>query len=416
MKNKYKIGAIVISAVLLVSSFTATFIISDNEPDPIYISSYEDFRNIENNLDGYFVLRSSLTLPPNFVPIGTSDNPFTGTFEGNHQVIYDNNFVMPDDIEKYSIDGSFYYGLFPFNDGIIKNLELSFVSFQDFDLTNFEINDIYVGSFVGLNNGIIQSCGIFGAQLDLSIKVNSSAYIGGICGFNKGEIYECVIKQNISPTVFSENLFFGGFTGRMSGTISIIHNSRKNGWLIPKTISNVTNSYLGGFVGLLDSGEVYNCYSHNVNTGTSIQYSNTSLMYSGGFVGVLGNNSELAKIKDSASLSSISSKGLNIAVSSSFVGFNDGKSISNISFENLLSGGSLLVQSNSTSSKHDLIEDGDGYTNAISNCFRAISLGIDENFILQSIEMDELTLKIMKWDDEVWRIVNGSISFLPINF
>ncbi len=53
----------------------------------IKISSELELQNISKNLSGNYELTKSITLTKKWTPLGNSDKPFTGTFNGNGHVI-----------------------------------------------------------------------------------------------------------------------------------------------------------------------------------------------------------------------------------------------------------------------------------------------------------------------------------------
>ena len=101
LKNYFLISILVFSLVLLLglgarSVFAEPGISLDGEgtqANPYLISSEEDliyFRDLINGGTGnslYYRLEASFNLGQEFSPIGTDENPFSGTFDGNGKQI-----------------------------------------------------------------------------------------------------------------------------------------------------------------------------------------------------------------------------------------------------------------------------------------------------------------------------------------
>lgn len=112
------------------------------------ISSARQLNDIRNNLRGNYILACdiSLELYPNWQPIGTKNNPFRGTFDGNGNTISGLNIVSLED------SNSPYAGLFGYNTGIIKNVGV------EGEIALKETNVEYLGGIVGANNGTVENC------------------------------------------------------------------------------------------------------------------------------------------------------------------------------------------------------------------------------------------------------------------
>jgi hypothetical protein len=175
-------------------------------------------------------------------------------FDGNGYTITNLTINRPSEV---------YVGLFGFNNGIIKNLEL-----ENADITG----SFSVGALVGYNNtGIITACSVTG---DSKVNVNSGNG-GGLVGYNVtgkisksytvadvkggtpvggfvgisigGVIEQCYTSGNVSGG--------SGFVGELRGN-AVISNSFSTG-----NISHNTNT--AGFVGNIGATtvKVENCYS-----------------------------------------------------------------------------------------------------------------------------------------------------------
>ena len=119
-------------------------------------------------------------------PIGTSSQPFTGTFDGGGYTIY--GLYINDSSKNYV--GLFgYIGKNDTATGTVKNVTLadSYVSGNEF-----------VGGICGWNKGgtIEQSTN----QSTNQATVTGREQVGGICGYNSGNITNCTAGGSVSTT------------------------------------------------------------------------------------------------------------------------------------------------------------------------------------------------------------------------
>ena len=144
--------------------------------EPTHISTAEDLRAINGNLDGDYVLDGDIDLTDylgggSWTPIGTENVPFTGTFDGNgHSItgLYINNADS---------DNQGLFGYMSGTNSAVRNLTVS---------GTVSVSGIvrYVGGVVGWNNGgIIENCSYTGS-------VSGYGVIGGVVGDNNGGTVE----------------------------------------------------------------------------------------------------------------------------------------------------------------------------------------------------------------------------------
>ena len=195
-------------------------------------------------------------------PIGTSANQFEGTFNGNDKSIK---------LNISSEEGN--QALFAYNNGIIKNLEITgSVSGKEYvaglvanntgtikninsSVTVTATND-YAGGIVAKNDGTIERCNNTG-------NVSSYRFTGGIVAINSYNVIKCTNSATITctgkDTSYNSCKGTAGITGVSKGTqakpfkISDCYNSGK-------IIAGYTG---GGITGWVQNGQVINCY----NTG-----------------------------------------------------------------------------------------------------------------------------------------------------
>ncbi|MFD2531777.1 hypothetical protein [Gracilimonas halophila] len=152
---------------------------SGTEADPFQIETWEHLYNVRENLDAYFVLNNVLdettegyatyvkdgeTLANDgkgWEPIGSGEQPFNGTFEGNGKVISGLNIKRDteDNIGLFASIGGV---------GIIKSIGI------DQFIISGRNN---VGGIASYNDGIIANSYAIGS-------VSGNDYVGGLVGFN----------------------------------------------------------------------------------------------------------------------------------------------------------------------------------------------------------------------------------------
>lgn len=154
-----------------------------------------------------------------FVPIGSSDNPFTGKFDGNRKTIsnlYIDRSGHPDGWETES-------GLFG---AISDSAEVFNLTLEDANVKGVQ----RVGALVGFSRGSVSentvSGKIMGVDPNLSV-------IGGVVGANEG-----TITRSHSDVIVEGEYKAGGLVGTNSGTVE---NSTSKG--------EVTGLIVGGLVG-----------------------------------------------------------------------------------------------------------------------------------------------------------------------
>lgn len=169
----------------------------------IQITNYEELSAVRNALDKNYILANDITVPAdyNFMPIGTFESPFTGTFDGkNYNIV---NLRIENTTSGLST------GLF----GAIRAGGKDVVSVKNLILRNIVITSISgtVGSIVGyLYTGTIKNViviegsvsagndyvgglagrvsedGILFGGSSIAVSGNGASYVGGLAGSNSG--------------------------------------------------------------------------------------------------------------------------------------------------------------------------------------------------------------------------------------
>ncbi|WP_058308639.1 InlB B-repeat-containing protein [Gracilibacillus massiliensis] len=236
----------------------------------------EDLNHFLGQTDVYFQLANDIDLSGSkWQPIGTTDDPFMGQFDGDGHTI-----------SGMMIEGETELGLFGvLQDGMIENLNL--------DLANVSYNDNYmssgtkIGSLVGLNdNGTIKNISVSGS----TNIVDGESQIGGLVGENNGTISDSSVNVEVKG---ESNV--GGLAGVNNGTITNSHaignvNAvySEAGGLVGNNFGGIESSYAVGDVntsselagGLVGVNEVGGAISESFATGKA-----ESAYYIGGLIG-----------------------------------------------------------------------------------------------------------------------------------
>lgn len=202
---------------------------SGTAEDPFQIATAEQINNVRNDMSAHYVLTNDIDLSGynNWEPIGTSSNPFTGTFDGN------NHSIIGMTITNVTIDG--YIGLAGIfgncKSAFVQNLQMDNISIE-IDKTNDSNIQLEIGGVVaeGSEDTIITNCKSNG-------KINISAcryvVIGGISGLLDvtSEVRSCTTNLLITAKVVSADsqdqvLECGGICGSFGAITDSINYSR----------------------------------------------------------------------------------------------------------------------------------------------------------------------------------------------
>ncbi len=163
-----------------------------------YIKTVEDFREIEDDLSGNYVLANDIDFGcNNYRPIAyKSGTSFTGKFSGNGHTISNIRVNYSDDL----------VGLFGTNKGLIMNLAVSG------EVTGEE----YIGGICAKNEGTIYVCS-FDGEVKQSESTRREGKVGGICGTNYATISNCFNSADVSGKDY-----IGGICGEMYGKDPVV--------------------------------------------------------------------------------------------------------------------------------------------------------------------------------------------------
>ena len=240
-------------------------------------------------------LKTLLTTAEGFKPIGTtydanvSTNFFEGTFDGNHNVIY-NLYQNFENSDYTSI-----IGLFTTNSGVISNLKIEKATI------NCTTNNMHIitGVLVGRNKGTVKNCGVSG-NLEIIDNGVKTIYCGGIIGQEMGEKMEkSYSKTNITlKSSNSSKASIGGIAGALQAENTV--KSCYNLGTINCYFNSDVEKNIGGIIGS-SGNNIDKCY----NLGTINIYAINNEVTKYNYIGSLAGNYFQGKISNSFNLGSI---------------------------------------------------------------------------------------------------------------
>ena len=226
-----------------------------------------------------------------WVPIGTKESYFKGTFDGG-------NFSVRNWVSSRPL----FFGID--REGTVKNLTVD----ASCTLTaNYAAEHNYFGAITGYNNGLLLECHNH-ADIDVtgSWEKVDDAYVAGLAGRvdTDARIEKCSMTGDLTADEtfkVKRDVFFAGITGR-SGTGSVTLNCDFTGNLT--FAGNATRyAYVGGVVGQAYGGEVSECSTAQGKTISGGHESSTAkYIYWGGIVGSAISTSKVYKCENNASV------------------------------------------------------------------------------------------------------------------
>ena len=172
-----------------------------------------------------------------WVPIGNSNKPYQGTFDGNGKTIT-NLYINASQVNM---------GLFGYTyGGTIKNLT--------FEYANVTNTNNYAGVLVGK---AFWGSTLQNIKISNTCQIKGGNYTGGIAGYLDGNAYNCVNYATVQGIKY-----IGGLCGYYCRT--------GNSMTACANYGNVTASSLGGggLVGYFDSGTIQDCANYGDVKGT----------------------------------------------------------------------------------------------------------------------------------------------------
>lgn len=309
--NSLKKFSLLLSLGLLMSVHTAVSAADLTISDTAGLVSFANQVNAGDSFAGSTVtLAADLNMDNvSWVPVGTKDNPFAGTFNGNGKTIsnltthYQGSFNA----------GTPYVGLFGYNKGTIKDLivEAAVPTGEGWDAGIGHWIDScpnFSGILVGCNEGNISGCTSQG-YLNIENLLFFSAN-GGICGYNKGTISNCTNEATVqatNTTTYSAvptraDCYSAGIAGLNEGTVTGCKNAYAT---LIRATCDYGSAAGGGIVGDNRKGGIISDCNGSGDIYVWSKYATSmGFAYAGGVVGSNG-GSVTASIAQQARVKSV---------------------------------------------------------------------------------------------------------------
>lgn len=210
MNGSYKAGKVLTNAAWLPA--TGSGLLTQMTAYKL-VNSIADLGNVEQDLAGIYALGKDLdynnpkrTPVPPFTPLGDSNTPFSGQFDGMGHTIA-NLLIMPVSPDGQSLPPAGLFGVID-TPGVVRNLNLT----QAHTVAiNPGFDTVYAGVLAGINKGHITNVSVSG-------ELDGNQYLveGGLVGRNEGLIERSAANVYVAAD-FSE---MGGLAGENAGTIS----------------------------------------------------------------------------------------------------------------------------------------------------------------------------------------------------
>lgn len=252
-KNAKRFFAALLAAILAVSVLPAA-VFADSQAD-LTVSTAAQLRKFAEDVNGgnpyegkTVVLSADIDLDSvEWTPIGTSSNPFKGTFDGGYHIV-----------SGLSITSGSEAGLFGFvSSGTIKNLVVR---------GSVEGSGSIAGIVGKLSNGRIENC-------RNEANVSGASAVGGVVGNVDGNttVESCVNKGSVSGTTG----YIGGVTGQhwRAGTVENCYNSGAVSG--PASVGGVSGGHKAA------SPTLKNCLNTGIVTDTAAAQNNIGAVIGG---------------------------------------------------------------------------------------------------------------------------------------
>lgn len=303
-----KVLSLFLCVLLIIAAFPVAVLAADDgdgstedlPSSAIAISSVDELVMICNEYpaDGYYYLTGDIDLSyalgeygdyyndgKGWEPIGNSNTPFKGTFDGRGYTIKGLSINRPEQN---------YIGLFGYTSGAtIKNCKLDIVKI---------VGQNCVGGFAGYSyNSTFENCETLGGTVGTaSGKSSVNLFCGGIVGNGSGSIKNCINNTTPQPRACSSNYdkeYTGGITGNWwNGTITGCINNAE----VTKATSYYLSyyTYYGGITGYANNVVITDCTNNGAVTIPKKEYA--FYAYAGGIAGLFVNCTEITGCTNNA--------------------------------------------------------------------------------------------------------------------
>lgn len=183
------------------------------------------------------------------VPIGTKENPFNGTLDGNGH-----------SIKNVTVDGNGNVGFFAYigNTGKVKNLKLEKLTVM---AGRPSTGNLYVGAIAAHNNGAIVNVSVIGTISVLNAGFDGTTYLGGLVGENAGRVEGCYFVAENNGIAISHSSKVTDFAAGLAGV-------NKGSFVGCYVSSDMKNINIKGIFGSTKDGTFKECY-YNCGDGNN---------------------------------------------------------------------------------------------------------------------------------------------------
>lgn len=218
--------------------------------NPYQVATVEQLNAVRDELSAHYVLVSDIDLSGDtWIPIGTTNAPFSGSFDGSGHTI------------SHLTSGYFssenYAGLFGYCDtGYICNVHIK----DSAIVLTLSDRGINAGGIVGSlgRDSRVEGC-TYDGSIQITITGSYGSSVGGIVGWSQGEITSCTNNSNI--VVDGVDGYDDAVGGIVGTSYADIENCKNNG-----DVSS--DDYAGGIIGTYNSrNRVYPIVSSCSNNG-----------------------------------------------------------------------------------------------------------------------------------------------------
>lgn len=253
---------------------------------PYEVSTLEQLKLVEEHNGVCFKQTANIDANlTEITPLFTADVPFVGTYDGgNYSIMNVSNMMNSSNVGIFSAVGK---------DGIVQNVVIENSYFNGID---------NVGALIGVNEGTVNNCTINSCGL-----TSSNGKSGAIAALNSGTIRNCKTRGN----TLSSTHDVGGISGYSKGVIIDCVSEENN---LALTVQRDVSA--GGIAGA-NLGNVINCTSNSIKLNSSYNWTKGA--------GIAGYNSGTvtnSKVKDLEISGSWQWKG-------GVIGFNRGNNTNN---------------------------------------------------------------------------------------
>lgn len=358
----------------------------------LMIDSREDLIAVgstENRLTLYYRLVADIDcLDEEWVPLGFINDTtyeFSGMLSCDGYTISNIKITTPYE----------YSGLFAKigETGMVHGLNLTNVNIKS--ETKQGASFIAIGALAGANFGTIQKVYVSNSSLINNKAVNSSAYVGGITGFNTG----IVAQASFENAKVVSTKYAGGIVGAnltVSETLATVKQAGVNA-----QISGV--GHVGGIVGLAQGSIIADSYTSN----TSKVYTSSPTTLVGGIVGTLQYASVNSKIVDSMMINCYSVADLgDTGRKGALIGWNYNYSTTTLQYNKVY--GSYWTDENTNASVAVSVTQ-NGEAQIAANKVAVADLSNSSNFISYVNDLNENVL----WDfTNIWTLDQNNLPTL----